>query len=232
MRSVSDEEIELRKRARRRLVGAIVLVTFAVMILPMVLDQEPRTVTQDIAINIPPKGDAGSFSPKAVTPPAGRPVPAARPAEPAVEAPKLAPEPGKSSTEQPRPEKPAESAPAPKVAEARPAPPDAAPAAMAPEAAAAAKPEAKPEAKAEPRPDAGKAESFVVQLDAFSNPENAKQQQKKLSAAGISSYTEVVKTPKGELTRVRVGPYSSREQAEQMRDRIRKSGVNAVVVAK
>ncbi len=40
--SVSDEEIQLRKRARRRLVGAIALVIVAVAAVPLLLDAEPR----------------------------------------------------------------------------------------------------------------------------------------------------------------------------------------------
>lgn len=208
-RSVSDEEVELRKRARRRLVGAIVLVTVAVMILPMVLDQEPRPVTHDIAITIPPKGDAASFAPKAV---------------PAAEAPRPAPPPAAAK---PAP-KPAEPAAEPPKAPAEPEKPKAEP----PAAARSGEPAPAAEAKAKPDTSGARAEAFVVQLDAFSNPENAKQQQKKLSAAGITSYTETVKTQKGELTRVRVGPYSSRQQAEQMRDRIHRIGVNAVVVTR
>jgi DedD protein len=206
-------------------VGAIVLVTIAVMILPMVLDQEPQPVTQDIAITIPPKRDARSFAPKAVAPPAVRPPVAPKPAEPAAE-PMAAAETEKAKGEPPGLEKPAEPAPAPRTA---------APQAGAKpvEAPAAARTEAKPEPKTEAKPDAAaRTEAFVVQLDAFSNPENARQQQKKLSSAGISSYTDTVKTAKGELTRVRVGPYSTRQQAEQMRERIRRIGMNAVVVAK
>ncbi|HEX9180535.1 MAG TPA: SPOR domain-containing protein, partial [Burkholderiales bacterium] len=168
-RSVSDEEIELRKRARRRLVGAIVLVTVAVMILPMVLDQEPTTVTQDIAITIPPKGDAGSFAPRAVTPPA-RPPSAPKPAETPAES-KAPAETGKSTAEPPKAEKPAaEPAPPARTAEAVPA--------AKPEPKPDARPEAKAETKTVAKPDAAaSAEAFVVQLDAFSNPENARQQQ-------------------------------------------------------
>jgi DedD protein len=209
-RSASDEEIELRKRARRRLVGAIVLVTVAVMILPMVLDQEPRPVTQDIAINIPPKGDAGSFAAKA--------VPAAEPARPAAVAPKPAP-----AAPQPA-VRPAQAPGAQGEAErpkAEPVPP-----APAPE-----KP-GEPSARAARADAAAGEDAFVVQLDAFSNPNNAKQQQKRLADAGIRSYTETVRTRKGELTRVRVGPYASRGEAEQMRERLRRMGLSAVVAQK
>ena len=51
--SPTVEELQLRKRARRRLIGAITLVAVMVTVLPMVLDDEPKPVGQDIAINIP-----------------------------------------------------------------------------------------------------------------------------------------------------------------------------------
>src|SRR5918992_1409860 len=69
-RPISDEELELKKRARRRLVGAIVLVTAVAVILPMVLDSEPRPVSQNVNIQIP-SPDAGEYKPKAITPPSG-----------------------------------------------------------------------------------------------------------------------------------------------------------------
>src|SRR5512134_3439519 len=142
-RAPSDEEIQLRKRARRRLVGAILLVSVAVVILPMVLDQEPRPVTQDIAIHIPSKGSGSDFAPR-VAPSAEAPraaAPAAKPVESAAESSRPKAEPEKAK---PAPEKLPE--PAAKAAKA--APP------------------AEPKARAEDAP-AAKAETFVVQLDAF-----------------------------------------------------------------
>jgi DedD protein len=52
-KAISSEELQLKKRARRRLVGAIALVLFVIVFLPMVLDNEPRQMSQDISINIP-----------------------------------------------------------------------------------------------------------------------------------------------------------------------------------
>ncbi len=60
-KAVSDEELQLKKRARRRLVGAIVLVTAVAVVLPMVLDSEPRPSSQSIEIQIP-SPDAGVLS--------------------------------------------------------------------------------------------------------------------------------------------------------------------------
>ena len=45
---ISEEELQLKKRARRRLIGAIALVTVVAVFLPMVLDHEPKSVSQDI----------------------------------------------------------------------------------------------------------------------------------------------------------------------------------------
>ena len=53
-KAISDEELQLKKRARRRLVGAIALVLLVVVFLPMVLDSEPKPLNQDISITIPP----------------------------------------------------------------------------------------------------------------------------------------------------------------------------------
>src|SRR6187549_893494 len=62
-RAISDEELQLKRRARRRLIGAIVLVTAIVVVLPMVLDSEPRPSSQPISVQIPPP-DPGGFAPK------------------------------------------------------------------------------------------------------------------------------------------------------------------------
>ena len=64
-RNVSDEELQLKKRARRRLVGAIVLVTAVAVVLPMILDSEPKPATQSINIQIP-SPEAGVLSAKPV----------------------------------------------------------------------------------------------------------------------------------------------------------------------
>ena len=67
---VSEEELQLKKRARRRLMGAIVLVAAVAVILPMVLDSEPKPTSQEISIQIP-LPDAKGFTSKVVplTPP-------------------------------------------------------------------------------------------------------------------------------------------------------------------
>lgn len=47
------DNLEIKKRARRRLVGAAALALLAAVVLPMMMDQEPRPVSQDIQVSIP-----------------------------------------------------------------------------------------------------------------------------------------------------------------------------------
>src|SRR5271169_5753680 len=51
---------ELRRRARRRLVGAIVLALAAAVLLPLLLESEPKPLGDDVSIQIPPI-DSGKF---------------------------------------------------------------------------------------------------------------------------------------------------------------------------
>lgn len=58
----------MKRRARRRLVGAIALIVFVVIALPIVLDREPKQVSQDLTIQIPSQ-DSGKFSSRLATAP-------------------------------------------------------------------------------------------------------------------------------------------------------------------
>jgi DedD protein len=73
---------------------------------------------------------------------------------------------------------------------------------------------------------------FVVQLGAFSDPVKARQQQQSLASKGTKVYTETLKTDKGEITRVRAGPFASREEAEVAREKLKKLGLDGVVTDK
>jgi DedD protein len=53
----------LKRRGRRRLVGAVALVLLAVIVLPMVFDPEPRNAAPPVAVRIPGE-DEGAFKPK------------------------------------------------------------------------------------------------------------------------------------------------------------------------
>ncbi len=207
-KSISAEELQLRKRARRRLIGAIAVVTIVAVFLPMVLDHEPKPVKQDISIQIP-SPDSGAFTSKIV------PVMPAAPdaksaAKPAAES--------RAKSETPAADEP------PKVAAAAPVAP--APPAHDTEAAPPRKP-----APAKPAPKPA-AKSFVVQVAALNDADKARQMHEQIAAAGVRSYTEVVPTAKGNVTRVRAGPFTSREEAEKMRDQLKGMGLNGNIVPK
>ena len=59
-----QQDVEtLKRRGRRRLVGAVALVLLAVVVLPMVFDPEPRHALPPVSVRIPPENDA-PFNPK------------------------------------------------------------------------------------------------------------------------------------------------------------------------
>jgi DedD protein len=64
------------------------------------------------------------------------------------------------------------------------------------------------------------AKGYAVQLGVFTDIENAKQLQAQLAAHGIPSHTE---------TRVQIGPFKSREEADQAREKLKKLGISAVI---
>lgn len=214
-KAVSDEELQLKKRARRRLVGAIVLVTAVAVVLPMVLDPEPKPTGQSISIQIP-SPDAGVLSAKP------EPLkPADVPAMAADDAPKAETKPGVKAAE----------VKAEAVAEARPET-QAAPAAKAEAPAPSAKPDATAKAKDAPKTkEAAKTSGgFAIQVAALSDAARAKELQAKITGGGMKAYTEVVQTARGPVTRVRVGPYASREAAEKARAQLQKLQLDGKVV--
>ncbi len=240
----SDAQLQLKKRARRRLVGAVAFVTFAAIVLPMVMDQAPPPPTPDVQIRIPGQ-DQTAFNPQALTPPAP-----AKPAAPArtepTPPPVVAAAPAAEAPAKPA-EKPPVATPAPVEKPAakpvdRTAEKQAAEKAAADKAAAAEKAKAEAEAKRAAallgagKPEAAKpaaaAGQHVILIGAFANPGNVKVLQTKLNEIGVKSYTENLDSPQGAKTRVRAGPFPSKEAAEKALDKMKKIGVNGIVSAK
>ena len=61
-----QQDVEtLKRRGRRRLVGAVALVLAAVVILPMVFDPEPKSTQTPVTVKIPAESEAPPFAPKA-----------------------------------------------------------------------------------------------------------------------------------------------------------------------
>jgi DedD protein len=76
MIDADDIQLQIKKKARRRLVGAVAFCALAVLVLPIVMDQEPAPPAQDVEIRIPGQ-DERPFQPRvAPSPPDIAPPPA------------------------------------------------------------------------------------------------------------------------------------------------------------
>jgi DedD protein len=226
-KTISEEEIQLRKRARRRLVGAIVLATAAVVVLPMILDSKPDRRGHEIDIHIPSEDSVEELAAEPVspanTPPAtsssmlwteGGPEQAGAAS-------------GKNITTVPPRETPASLNEKTRANPAPAAPRNEATATNTAPAASRAETASKNAA-----PAASREASFVVQLGAFSTPAKAARQLEKVASQNFSAYTEIVKSGKEEVTRVRVGPFAMREEAEKTREKLKNLGFEGVVTEK
>lgn len=250
----SEEELQLRKRARRRLIGAIAVVLLVALFLPMVLDREPKPVTQSIEIDIPSPDKAGTFNSKIIALPPASTSPQPGAAAPAPEAPGSASvtpssTPAAATAVAPPPVTAAAPAPAPAMTPVAPAPAPPAVAKPAPKAPEKAKTPDKPKSAAadKPKPVAkdkektktpdkaaasAKGANWVVQVAALNDAAKAKQVQEQMTAAGVTTYTEMLPTAHGSVTRVRAGPYKTREEAEKARDKLKSLGLGGNVVPK
>jgi DedD protein len=190
---VSEEELQLRKRARRRLVGAIALVVIAVIVLPLVLDHEPRQPLRDVQVEMAPQAAPAPPEPTQDQP--TQPAPAIEPPPSPAEPPPAAALPPRAASEPaPVPRGPAPAAPAPE--------------------------EPKPFAVA-PKP--AQPAEFVIQLGAFGEIARARTYEQRLKKAGFPVYLERVSGTN--KTRVRAGPYASRDAAERAYQQMKQRGL-------
>ena len=225
--SENDTQLELKKRARRRLVGAAALAVLAAIVLPMVMDQAPKQPVQDIQIRIPAQ-DAGAFTSRILP---VKPGTTPTPLPPAAVPETKSAEPAKQPAVQAKPESKA----APAKAEVSPAntaskPPEPRAASPVDAKLLARKPE---EAKAKPVPAASNGDQWVVQLGAYRDQANVRNLTAKLKQQGYNFYTEVLPAQDGSSrTRVRAGPFASKEAAETAREQIKRIGVDGVVAQK
>lgn len=255
--AVNEDQLRFRRRARRRLIGAIVLVLVVVAAVPWLLpDSKPPRTNAQVAIRMPDQ-DASGYTPKVVpvapVDPVGDAATAA-PSKPSHDIP-----PAAADAEMPTHGRPDATAATPSASNELPA-------AQAP-AVAIAKPStvvkenspkvAKREGpveshKPKPSPDhlaksdssamrtdagaahdsAKKAGTFYVQLGVFSNQDNAAQLQQKASARGVNVHAEALESSTGNKTRVRAGPFSSREEATKALERLKAASIAGVIVAR
>lgn len=268
----NEPQIELKKRARRRLVGASALALLAAIVLPMVMEHEPRQLGQDIQVRIPSQ-EGANYAARVIRGQDQAPVrpslpaPASAPLAATTEAPAalvsspLVPPPPPKGDRSERDEREAAKAQERKLTAARDAQAAVKELARREEIQARKEQEARKEKEA--RKEAAQAEAakakrdsesaakphgrdsdssraaailndegasakssrFVIQLGSFKDPANAASLRGKASAEGIGAYVESA----GDKTRVRAGPYPSREAAEAAAARLRKAGLSATV---
>ena len=242
-----------RTRARRRLIGAAVLVGAGIIGFPLLFETQPRPIAVDIPIEIPSRDNAPALKlppakGNAAAPRASGPVVAektvAEPvAEPPAEVAAAAAPPAAPAAVPASPPTRSErvaSAPSATAAAAAPAPASAA-------RATAALPDSKAEAQraqalldgkpvavaAAPATAASEAKParFVVQAGAYSDAATLREARQKVEKLGLKTYTQVIETDSGPRTRVRVGPFDSREEAEKAAARIKSSGLAANILS-
>jgi DedD protein len=235
-----DSTEKLRQRANRRLLGASVLLLIAIIMVPIFLEREPPPLPDNVDVRIPPV-EGTRFEPKfpdgkkgatntaptevpAITEPTGAQAGvSAPPGAPAAPAPPIKSADGVVTKETQR-----------AAAEAAEKAPDKGALKAAPKAAAKdglkepAKEAVKEPAKAA---DASrKPGQLIVQLIAVRDAAAAKETFNKAKALKFPVYTESLDVTNGTVTRVRVGPYDTRQAAESARAKLAQAGFEAKVI--
>ena len=211
-----EQELQLKKRARRRLVGAIALVLVMLVILPMVLDDRAAKPEAPITISIPDE-DNTQFSSKIVPLPPVDSAPVAAAPVPEVNGPvvKILPE-ATSSIDN------TESVPIKKESITD-----------KPLSAKSQSPTSETiEAKlATSKIESHKTDHFVVQIGVFSNAGSVKDLQVKLLADGVKTHTDTIKTDKGDKIRLRTESFDSRDAANKALESVKSAGITGMIVA-
>lgn len=202
---LADAVQQARLRARHRLMGAAVLLIVGIIVFPLLFETQPRPVAIDIPIEIPRRESA---LPLAIPPSVVSSVSNTSEIPDAiVEAPEDA---GR------------EVAPA---ISAAPVPKTSLPGGGAILSGSGA--------VVTPQGAVGvdKPSRFVLQAGAFSDGAAVKDVRAKLENLGFKTFIQIVETPEGKRTRVRVGPFSSKDDAEKVLVRLKASGLSAVILA-
>ena len=69
-----------------------------------------------------------------------------------------------------------------------------------------------------------------MQVGAFADAAAAREMRGRVEKLGLKSYMQVVETSTGRRTRVRAGPFESRDEAEKALAKAKAAGLNAVVL--
>lgn len=244
----TDSVDDMRRRAKHRLIGAAVLVLVGVIGFPMLFDKQPRPIAVDTTIEIPDKSKAkplaipappvlpaASAAGASETPVAtdvasvakGEEVVPSAPVAVVPVAPKVVAKPESKlpekvvakGLEKPQ-EKPVDKhvekvAPVVKVE---------------PKVSDAAKAQALLEGKAVDKKADAQEGRFVVQVGAFADAARAREVRLKVEHTGLKTYTHVAETKEGARIRVRVGPFSTRAEADIAAQKIKKIDLPAAIL--
>jgi DedD protein len=230
-----------RVRARRRLIGAVVLLAIGVVVFPMLFETQPRPLPRDIPIELPRREGAAPRAPAvARTSPAVTELPVAEPAAPASAAAVVAeaapavepappPQPAAAPATEPRPtpSKPEPVKPEPKAEAAKADTPKPATRPVEPKKSDGERARAALEGRADAPPAASdaKAGRFVVQVGAYTDANTLRDVRAKVEKLGLKTYTQSVDTEAGKRTRVRVGPFVTRPEAEAASGKLKGAGL-------
>lgn len=238
-RTLENEEVELnedpeQQRARHRLIGAAVLVLIAVIGLPRILDSQPKSVNNDIAVNIVTSLPA----PNALAPTPDLKAPASPSVDASTKDKEVA-----SAAAVVKDEAPKEVAVTPSPAEAK---VEEKPASSSKTASLglAAGEEVIANASQKPKPaskvDAKSADTksaingsgkFVIQIGAFASEDRAKGWVTKLKDQKIPNYTLTKTNADGvKLYVLRAGPFTGKDLAESTEKKIKAMGLSPRVV--
>jgi DedD protein len=213
--ALNHDPATLRRRARRRLVGAVAIALTAVVVVPMLFDPDPKPLGSDVDIRIP-----------------AQETPFESPAEAGDAAPVVEPEPPAQAAEPTGVPAAVRAAEAEKAKPAEPTPTSPPPKATAPELPREAKkPLAKPTHEAittsPAKPEAAFAsKGYYLQLGAFGNEANAKALMQKAQDAGF----KVSMADSNGQYRVRVGPIPDRDKATEILTKLRGKGFSPVMI--
>lgn len=212
---ISAAELEIKRRGRLRLIGAITIGLLAIVFLPMIFDSEParnkskiKPGSQEISIQIPPKEGLPPL-------PAPEPIPNAAVASIVLPVAPPAASKAPAKVEITTDEKKDEKKPDPVTQVAKVAP------ALAPALVASPKPVAKA---------IELSQGFVVQIGAFKDAENAKQIIAQAKVAKLPVYTDSIAISGGTVTRVRVGPFATKQKADSALAQLKLTGSDGKIV--
>lgn len=203
-----DQELSFKKRARRRLVGAIALVLLMVIILPMVLEDREKSIQQEDVEIVMPDDESPDMSLAEEAEVMDDVVPLTQP-----------PSSDETAVSEivalPKPKSPVEKQPSKEVATVKQKQPVEL---------------AQPAKATEPSKDVSASNKYYVQIGVFSDPSNIEKLQAKLNDLGYKSLTEKITTDTGVKTRLRTDSFNGRNEAAIALENIKDAGLAGMVV--